>query len=222
MKASPSDVQDAAHELPFRDELKRKTLHLLALVVPLGMALLDRSLVLAVLIPASLIALTGDVLRAYSEDVARLIQRLFGPLMRRDEWKARGSGFVVNGATWVLLSATLLTLVFPLRLAVPVFAMFMISDAAAAVVGRRFGRLRWGGTLRTVEGSLAFLVIGLFVIACFPSVPFWIGAFGVACGCVAEVLPRPLNDNLRVPLTVAAAIALLEWIVLGRPVDLFW
>ena len=32
---------------------------------------------------------------------------------------------LLNGATWVLLSATLLALIFPIRIAVPAFVMFM-------------------------------------------------------------------------------------------------
>lgn len=219
-------TREVPHELPYRDELKRKALHLLALVVPLGMALLGRPLALLILAPAALLALTADTLRAFSAPFARFIQSIFGPLMRAEEWGAQGrpaadGDVTFNGATWVLVSAALLTLVFPLRLAVPVFTMFMIGDAAAAVVGRRFGQTHWGQNPRTVEGSAAFLAAGLAVMACFPAVTFWVGAAGTVAGCLAEALPRPFNDNLRVPLIAASVMALLEWAVLGRAVELF-
>ena len=220
--SSPDAIANrSAHELPYRDEVKRKALHLAALTVPLVMALLGRTWALAVLVPAALLALAGDALRAYWPPFTQFIRRVVGPLMRADEWQATGATFSINGATWVLLSAVLLTFVFPLDVAVPAFVMFMVSDAAAALVGRRFGRLRWGHGPRTMEGSAAFFVVGLMVMACFPSVPFWVGAAGTACACAAEALPRPLNDNLRVPLVAAAAMALLEGLVLDRTVDLF-
>lgn len=220
--ASPADAPATRHELPYRDEVKRKALHLLALIVPLGMVLLGRTGSLLVLVPAALLALGADILRAHSQRFAELIRRIFGPLMRMDELPPPGAPVSVNGATWVLLSAALLALIFPLRLAVPVFVMFMVSDAAAALVGRRFGRTHWGRGPRTVEGSAAFLIAGLAVMALFPSISFWIGAGGVAVACLAEALPRPLNDNLRVPLVAAAAISLLEWLFLDRPIDFFF
>ncbi len=219
-------TREVAHELPYRDELKRKALHLLALVVPLGMYVLGRPVALLILAPAALLALTADTLRAYSVRFARVIARVFGPLMRAEEWGAKGQpaadgDVTFNGATLVLVSAALLTLIFPLRLAVPVFAMFMIGDAAAALVGRRFGRVHWGRNPRTLEGSAAFLAAGLAVMACFPAVGFWIGAAGTVAGCLAEALPRPFNDNLRVPLVAASVMAFLEWLVQGRAVALF-
>ena len=213
---------ETEHNIPYKAELKRKALHLLALIVPLGIALLGKQLALAFLIPLSLLALIGDVLRVRSARFARLIYRFFGFMMRRDELPEVGAPISINGATWVLLSATLLVLVFPVRLAVPAFATFMIADAAAALIGRRLGRIQWGRTSRTVEGSAGFLACGLAVMAFFPAVPYAVGAAGVLCGCLAEVAPRPLNDNLRVPFTIALIMYLLERFALNLDVPLFF
>lgn len=211
----------ARHEITYRDELRRKALHLLALVVPLGMALLGRTAALAVLVPAALFALGMDTLRAYSARCARVVEVVFGRLMRADEQPPLGTAVVINGATWVLVSAALLTLIFPLRVAVPAFTVFMIGDAAAAVVGRRFGRHHWGNSPRTMEGSAAFLLVGIGIMALFPSIAFGIGAAATVVACLVEGLPLPFNDNLRVPMAAAATIVLLEWVVLGQSVDLF-
>jgi dolichol kinase len=53
-----------------------------------------------------------------------------------------------------------------------------------------------------------------------PDLPFGVGAAGVTAGAVAEALPGPLNDNLRVPLVLAAMIFALERFVLGMDVPL--
>jgi dolichol kinase len=201
--------------IPYREELKRKAIHLLALVVPLGMALVGKLWSIYLLVPLALLAVTADVLRVRSEAFARFIYRIFGSMMRTEERPPIGGPVTINGATWVLLSAASLALIFPIRIAVPAFTMFMLSDAAAALVGRRFGRLHWGNNPRTVEGSLAFLVTGLVVMAFFPNIVFWIGAVSVVAGALAEALPRPFNDNLRVPLVAAAVIFLLEHFVLN-------
>ena len=210
------------HNIPYREELRRKALHLLALVVPLGMALLGKEGSLILLVPFTLLAVSADVLRVRSAGFAGFIQRYFGGMMRADERPPVGGPVSINGATWVLVTATLLTLIFPIRLAVPAFVLFMIGDAAAAIIGRRFGRHHWGGSPRTMEGSLAFLVVALLIIACFPGIVFWVGAVGAVGATLAEAMPRPLNDNIRVPLVTAALFFLLERYVLGYDVALFF
>lgn len=217
MKTSSSETPSFS----YRAELKRKALHVMALAVPLGMGWMGMPDALYVLVPLSLLGLGGDVLRAVSPRFNRFIRHVFGPLMRARELPPVGRGVVINGATWVLVSATLLGLIFPLRVAVAVFTMFMVSDAVAALVGRRWGRFHWPKSPRTVEGSAAFLITGLGVLACFPSIPFAVGAAGTVVACAAEALPGPGNDNLRVPMAGAVAVVLLEALVLGQPVSLF-
>ena len=197
---------------------------MLALVVPLTMAWLGKTGALALLAPTTVLALAGDVLRVRSVWFARLIERIFGFMMRAEEQPPVGGPITLNGATWVLLSATSLTVVFPIRIAASAFAMFMLSDAAAALVGRRFGRIHWGRSPRTVEGSLAFLVVGLgimLLLAPYSGIVFWVGAVSVVAATLAEVPAGPFNDNLRVPMVAAAVIFVLERFVLGVEVGLF-
>lgn len=219
-EAAPEAHEDAErHELPYHEEVRRKALHLLALALPLGTALLGKSTALFILLPAALFALSCDVLRSRSRRFARLIRRLFGPMMRADEWappedRADGRfGVRVNGATWTLVTMALLTLFFPLWMAVTAFSLFMIGDAAAALVGRRYGHTPWGDGPRTVEGSAAFagtagLTTALLVGTGYAAAPWWAAALAVGAATGAEALPRPLNDNLRVPFVAALALLL--------------
>lgn len=208
--------------IPFRAEVVRKAIHLLALAVPLGMALLGKTWAVALLVPMALCAVSADVLRVRSERFARVIGRVFGFMMRAEERPPVGGRVRINGATWVLISAAVLAVVFPIRIAVPAFAVFMVADAAAALVGRRLGRHRWPGTSRTVEGTLAFLVTALVLVAPFPGLVYWTAAVAMTAAAAAEILPRPLNDNIRVPVVAATLIFLLERFALGRDVVLFF
>jgi len=194
--------------LSYRGELLRKALHLLALSIPIGMLHVTRPTALAVLWPLALAALGADVLRARWPAFHRFIQRLFGGMMRPEELPPPGGPVAINGATWVLLSSALLATLFPLPLAATAFAVFMVGDAAAAVVGRRFGRHRWPGSRRTIEGSLAFFGAALLTALFFP-IPLLHGVLAALLATALEVLPLPLNDNLRVPL----AVALLLWLL---------
>lgn len=216
---APGAPASGAHDLPYRAELRRKALHLLALALPLGAALLGKPRALYVLVPGALFALFCDVLRSQSRRFARIIRRIFGPLMRADEWSDASSsdallGVRVNGATWTLVTMTLLVFLFPVPVAVAAFSLFMIGDAAAALVGRRWGRTSWGDGPRTVEGTAAFVgfagaAVAPLVATGYLAVPWGTTALAVIAGAGAEVLPRPLNDNLRVPLVAALVLHLL-------------
>ncbi len=218
MMSPPKPPDEVSEEIPFAEELRRKALHLIALVVPAGIALLGKPILFG-LLPLTLLALTADLLRVRAAWFRRFIERFFGAMMRRSERPPLGGPVAVNGATWVLVSATLLTLVFPAAVAASALALFMVGDAAAALVGRQWGRHRWPGGTRTVEGTLAFLGAGLLTTTLLP-VPFVVGTAGTAAAAVAEALPGPLNDNLRVPLVAAAVIFLLERFALGMEAPL--
>ena len=219
--SSPTDIHTP---IPYKAEVLRKAIHLLALVLPLAMVLLGKTEALYLLVPTTALVLSGDVLRVRSVWFARLVARIFGFLMRSEEQPPVGGSIKLTGATWVLLSATLLTVVFPIRIAAPALAIFMLSDAAAALVGRRYGRTHWGDNPRTLEGSLAFLLVGLGVMALvapYAAIVFWTGAVSVVVATLAEVPTGPFNDNLRVPMVAAAVLFLLERFVLGIDVGLF-
>ena len=207
--ASPPSPDTSSEIFAFDAEVKRKLLHLAALVLPAGVAYFGRLTALWVLVPTCVLAVGADALRTRHAPFRAFIRRVFGGMMRPDEWPPLGGPVVLNGATWMLLSVTLTTALFPARIAIPVLVIFMIADAVAALVGRTWGRTEWGATGRTVEGSLAFLAAGLLVMAAFP-IPFGTGAVGVLVATTVEILPWPLNDNIRVPIAFGAALLVLE------------
>lgn len=199
-------VRETRHDLAFRDELARKGLHVLALVIPLGVWPVGRTFAVVVCGAAAAAALAADVLRVRSPRFAAVIDRCFGFMMRLEECPPVGGPIVLNGATWVLLSATLLAAVLPMEVAIVSFTVFMVADAAAAIVGRSIGRRRWPRSIRTVEGSIAFFVTGTAVMLLFGSVPLWTVAIAVLAGTAAEIPSRPLNDNVRVPFVMGIVI----------------
>lgn len=202
-------------------EVGRKTLHLLALIIPFGMWWLGPPQALYVVGALAGIAVTADVTRAYSVPFNEWIRWIFGPLMRAEELPEAGGRVTFNGATCVLVGATLLALVFPMRVAVPVLTMTMLADAAAALVGRRLGRHPWGRLSATVEGSAAFVATGLLVVIWFPSLALGPALAGVVVGAVVEALPLPVNDNIRVPLAAAAIVVAGEAVFFDQPLHLF-
>ena len=206
-------MSDHAPQIPYAVELKRKAIHLGALVLPASILVLPRPLALASLTAFAVFAVALDVAQQRIPAVRRLVvDRAFGWMMRPEEL-AVGDRLVFNGAVWMFLAAAACAWLFPPGVAAASLAMLMVGDGAAAVVGRRFGRTRWPGSPKSVEGSAAYAVTAFAVGALLASwPPAGLGlaacAVGAVVGAAVEALPIPVNDNLRVPLIAGAAMAL--------------
>lgn len=192
-------------------EVWRKAIHLLVLIIPAGIFYFGRETSLKVLVPLTLFAIVCDVLRARSGTFRKVIDRVFGFMMRKSEWTALGGPIVLNGATWVLLSLTVLVLIFPLPIALASFAIFVVADAMAALVGLSAGRHKWSRTGKTVEGSLAFFVTGLALALFLFKIDPLAATIAVAVGTIVEAHVDVLNDNFMAPLAISTAV----WLVLG-------
>lgn len=198
-------MSDHVPVLPYAAELQRKAIHLLALVLPASILLLPRPTALAGLTALAVLSVGLDVARQRVPSVRRvLVDGAFGGMMRPEELPPEGGPLVINGAAWMCISAALCAWLFAPGVAAAALAMLMVGDGAAAVIGRRFGRTKWPGSLKSVEGSLAYaasaFLIGLWVVA-WPGSDVGVGtvALGAVVGAAIEAITFPLNDNVRVP-----------------------
>lgn len=209
-------MSDQPPVISYRTELQRKAIHMGALVIPLGMLLLPLATVRIVLTALAALAVGLDVARQRVPRVRELlIDDVFGWMMRPEELPPPGAPLVLNGAAWMCLSAAVCAWALPLPVGAAALAMLMLGDAAAALVGRPFGRHKWPGTPKSVEGSLAYIAAafgtGLAVVA-WPESGLTVlaVALGAVVGSAIEALPIPVNDNLRVPVLSG----LVMWMVL--------
>ncbi len=122
----------------------------------------------------------------------------------------------VNSSTWYATALVLLTLTQSDVLCVIAVAILGIGDPLAALVGRRFGRIKLLHG-RSLEGTLAFFISGL--LFAFAALRLFHPALGVGAalaicaaaalfGALAELLSLRVDDNLSVPLAAAVGGAL--------------
>jgi dolichol kinase len=195
--------------IPIGAEVWRKALHLLSLLIPVGLVLLNRTTALYVLVPMSLTAVVIEVLRTRSGVVRDLVEKIFGFMMRPEEIPPVPAPVRFNGATWVLVTSTFLVAVFPIPVAAAAIAIGLIGDAAAALVGRTLGRTRIGNSLKTFEGALAFVISTLPIVWIVPGISILAGLVGILTAAVVEALHLPMNDNFSVPVSAAIVMTLL-------------
>ena len=93
-------------------------------------------------------------------------------------------------------------------------AVLGFADPAAAIIGRRYGRIKLVNG-RTLEGTATFVAVGTLVAVPWlalvwgmdPGLALKLGFFGALAGGVAELFSRRVDDNLSIP--VAASLVAL-------------
>lgn len=144
--------------------------------------------------------------------VTPLYKALFGKMAR----ESKPGRFRFSGAPPMYASACLTALCFTPRVASCAFAILILSDTAAALIGRKWGRRRFSNG-KSLEGSLAFLLVGCVIAVCYclaggledATIAIWLA--GVAAACVAEFFNEQihLDDNFTIPLIFGAVAEFL-------------
>jgi len=203
--------RDSAEHVSFEFELMRKGIHMMSLSIPVVYYFIPKDVALMILIPLTLLFVVGDALRSFHEPSFRLYHGIFGRMLRPHEKTLQKK--TLNGASWVLISATLCVLVFPKLITITAFAILIISDTVAALVGRRYGTRRFND--KSLEGSSAFVLSAIVVIFFTPKVQYApveyvIAAVAAVFGAIAEVLSYDIiDDNIAIPVAIGSALWLL-------------
>jgi dolichol kinase len=112
----------------------------------------------------------------------------------------------VASSTWFAAGVLLTWALFAPAAAIPAILVLALADPAASVVGRlvrspRVGTGSWAG-------SLAFFSVAVAVLLTTAGVGPAAAVAVAAVASAVEVAPLRLDDNLTVPLSVAALLAL--------------
>ena len=207
--------------IPYWEEIKRKLIHLSSLWMVCSTILLPR------LFPAHgrwfncgllLFCLVSTLLieHDYANNgkyIGKLYGKLFHKMLRKE---AKPGQWIVSGGAPVLAAALLVNLIFPSPIAAASLAVMLTGDAAAALIGRKFGKHKLVNG-KSLEGTVSFVVTAYIFMAltgicnCMPPCFYILGIFAVIAGAVVELFTAQLklDDNFTIPLTVGAVLSLL-------------
>lgn len=150
-------------------------------------------------------ALGLDLLRFRLSWLNRQFVRWLAPLLKRGEDRH------ITGATYMVVAALLVFLLFGAEVAVPVLLFLSLGDPAAAVVGRRAPGPRARG--KSPLGTVAFIAVAFLVTAALVSAGAVDYHWGLLVGAViaglVELASLPPDDNLTIPLIAGAAMYFL-------------
>jgi dolichol kinase len=193
-------------EISFTQELLRKGIHLISLSIPVIYIFVDKRTALYILVPLTIFAIAVDLLSKFRNPVRFYLYKYFRRMLRSHETQNK---LILNGASWVLISATLCVLVFPKLLTVVSFTILIISDISAALIGRKYGKhpIFVG---KSLEGTLAFIVTAVIVVFVYgiafaaPWTYFVAGIIAAILGGLIEAISPILkiDDNLSIPVGI--------------------
>ncbi len=199
-----------------KDEIKRKTFHILTLIYVAAYWFLPRSIVLWGLAIAILIVLAGEFIRARNEKFNVFILKVLGGVHRESETHK------ISGLPWTLFGAFLVILLFGEKNIFVLASFFYLAfgDACAALFGKAYGKHKiyagksWEGTIAcfAICFVIGLILFGSAGIAGFGTVVLF-SFLGAVMAAFIETIPWPLNDNLWMQVLNAGVLTLLAKIL---------
>jgi len=197
-------------ERSYSGELARKAIHLSSLSIPIVYSFISKSTALTILVPLTLLVGCTDAARHLFPSFRLFYHKWLGWLMRAHEKDENGKR--LTGATYVLLAASIGILVFPKVIIITAFAIMIVSDTVAALIGRKFGKHPFMG--KSLEGTLAFFISSVGVVCLAPKVgyvpaEYFIGFVAALFGSAVEAMPIAIDDNLSITFSVGGILWLM-------------
>lgn len=112
----------------------------------------------------------------------------------------------ITGTTALLIANAVIIAFFNKQVAIVSLLFMLFGDAAAAIIGTKYGKVKIGD--KTLEGSLSFFITTMILALIFYR---WSGirihllvmSLGAIAATITEALPIEINDNLTVALAAA-------------------
>ena len=199
----------------YKNEVIRKLIHFCSLSIPVIYYFITRDAAIVILSVMTFLALALDLGRYFFPVIGGFFYSLFGFLLRTHELDTKKRN--LNGATYVLISALICVIIFPKVIFVTAFAILIISDSLAALIGRRFGKHKF--LFKSLEGTSAFFISAIIVILLSPKIEYRVEEYILAIvaafiGAIVENISFGYaDDNLTIPLSIGFVMWLFYIIV---------
>lgn len=187
----------------------RKLIHLAMAVIPAAGWLLSYPLALGLAGAFLLASMVLEAVRRWWPQANRFLWWLVPSAFREEEDRR------VLGSTWLAVGMFVTLLVFGRDVGGTAVLFLCWGDAAAELVGRRWGR---PGGDKTLAGSLgcllACLVAGVVGVGLAGLSP-WTVLVGAGVATLVECWSPPPNDNVWMPILAGLGMLVVQWLVGG-------
>jgi len=181
------------------NELRRKSVHLIGLIVPLLYHVAGKFATLVFVAVWTILFIIGEIYRL-KQGMPRWVEKRAAPMMRGRERKG------VGGHVYFSLGLFTAVLFYDKEIVTAVALITVLADGAAAIVGAHVGKHRLLGK-KTLEGTLTLIAVAFMVSV-------WVvgGALAFTGGVVAGVVELlPINDNFSIPFFSGLAMTAMRY-----------
>ena len=144
-----------------------------------------------------------ELLRFKNPKFKTIFFKLVGNMLWKNEDRR------LTGATTLLIGALVCALFFSKQVAITSLFFLAIGDTLAYVIGYSIGKTNIMGK-KTLEGGLAFFTSSVIVVLIMRSINPIVGIAGAFIGCLVELLPWEIDDNLSIPIIAGVVMEALS------------
>jgi len=186
------------------NEYKRKLIHVFNLIIPLSYLYVfpEKWQIIKVLTSLMILFILTDIFRHKIGWIQSIFKYFFNSMLRSHEMDGK-----LTGATWVIIGAVITITLFSKPVAIIALIFMSLGDAAAGLIGLRFGKHKIGD--KTWEGFFGGLIICIIIALNFPYLPLMVSLIGAISAMILELIPIPLDDNFIIPLGSGAIMMML-------------
>lgn len=187
----------------YKYEIYRKLIHLSSLWIVFIIYFFEKKLSLSILLSLTLLIFIVENARKRFFFIQKSYQIIFSKILRNHE---KAGGF--SGAFFVILAAFIVTFLFSKKIAATSLTVTLISDTAAALVGKKFGTHKILN--KSLEGSIAFFIsCALVILFSFGPKFNLIPIITISLiATISELFSNKLKIDDNLSITLATAISL--------------
>ncbi|WMW23193.1 CTP--2,3-di-O-geranylgeranyl-sn-glycero-1-phosphate cytidyltransferase [Methanolobus mangrovi] len=179
----------AMASISFTNELMRKGIHLTSILIILVYAFFGKQETQTLLIVYLVLIMIIEHLR-----LDRGIKLpVFHILLRQKEKSGIGSH------VYFTLGALVAVSVFSKNIAFAAILMTTFGDMSAALIGKRFGKIRIFGNGKSLEGCISEFIVDIFIVVLLIQNPF-VSVFMAFVATYVETTFVKIDDNIAIPV----------------------
>ena len=183
----------APNLLSYKYEVYRKIIHILSIVFPITYIFIHNNNYFTIIILALTILL---IIIDYFRNTNNLIKIFFNYILSNVVRDYEQDEFL--GATYMMLSFSLITFLFPKNIVITSMFILSLSDTIAAIVGIKFKKIILVNN-KSLEGTISFILITILILINLNLSLINLVIISIILGLV-ELLSPTRYDNFTIPL----------------------
>lgn len=183
-------------------EIRRKLFHFSGIIVPTAYYFIEKQTILSVIIILFSLSLIVDIFRYRNSKFQVLYEKFFKKISRISELEKKDP----LGSTWMAIGACITVALFPKYIAIVSLYVLCLSDAMAAIIGKKYGVNKIYGQ-KTAEGTASFFLSSFIIAYGYKFIdPYSYSFISVIIASsittAVELFNKEikLNDNLTIPI----------------------